>query len=103
MYSNDPNAMIARLKQPSRPPNAVIAKGKNRGNLQMPLSPRKNDLTPLFKEVRGFQCSCMRDTRHFCHFCRFQEPEEQPLVVVDRMYIRTHWIGANPGSGQKKI
>ena len=26
-----PNAMIARLKQPSRPPNAVIAEGRNRG------------------------------------------------------------------------
>ena len=47
MYSNAPSAMIARLKQPSRPTNAVIAKGRTEGNLQMLLSPRKNDLTPL--------------------------------------------------------
>ena len=33
--------MIARLKQPSGPPNAVIAKGRDRGN--------------IFKEVRVFE------------------------------------------------
>ena len=31
MSSNAPNALIARLKQPSRPPNAVIAEGRSRG------------------------------------------------------------------------
>ena len=55
MDSNAPNAMIARLKEPPRPPNAVIAKGRNRGKLQMLLSPRKNALDSLFKEVRAFK------------------------------------------------
>ena len=55
MDSNAPNAMIARLKEPPRPPNAVIAKGRNRGKLQMLLSPRKNALDSLFKEARAFK------------------------------------------------
>ena len=53
-----PNDMIARLKQPSRPRNAVIAKGETEGKLQMLLSPRKNGLTSLFnKEVRVFKAT----------------------------------------------
>ena len=56
MNSNARNAMIARLKQPSRPLNAVIAKGRNRGK-----TPKcyyrlgKNGLDSLFKEVRVFK------------------------------------------------
>ena len=55
MNSNAPNAMIARLKKPSGPPNAVIAKRRTEGNLQMLLSLRKNGLTSLSKEVRVFK------------------------------------------------
>ena len=47
--------MIARLKKTSGPRNAVIAKGRKEGKLQMLLSLRKNGLTSLFKEVRVFK------------------------------------------------
>ena len=50
-----PNAMIARLKKPSGPRNAVIPKGRMEGKLQMLLSLRENGLTSLFKEVRVFK------------------------------------------------
>ena len=50
------SAMIARLEQPSGPPNAVIAKRRNtRANSRMLLSLRKKALTSLFKEVRVFK------------------------------------------------
>ena len=55
MNWNAPNAMMARLKHPSGPPNSVNAKGRTEGKLQMLLSPRKNGLTALFKEVRVFK------------------------------------------------
>ena len=55
MNPNAPNAMIARLKKRSGPPNTVIAKGRNRGITPMLLSLRKNGLTSLFKEVRVFK------------------------------------------------
>ena len=54
MKSDAPNATIARQKLPSGPPNAVITKRRNRGKLQMLLSPGKNGLTSLFK-VRVFK------------------------------------------------
>ena len=48
--------MIARLQQPSVPPNAVIAKEREtEGKLQMRLSSRKNGPASLFKEVRVFK------------------------------------------------
>ena len=48
--------MIARLKSLSGPPpNAVIAKGRTEGILQMLLSLRENGLDSLFKEVRVFK------------------------------------------------
>ena len=51
MNWNAPNPMIARLKQLSGPPDAVIAKGREtEGKLQMLSSPRKIGLTSLFKE-----------------------------------------------------
>ena len=50
-----PNAMIARLKKTSGPRNAVIAKRRKEGELQMLLSLRKDGLTSLFKEVTVFK------------------------------------------------
>ena len=55
MNSNAPNAMIARIKSPLEPPNAVIAKERNRWELELLLSHRKDGLTSLFKEVRVFK------------------------------------------------
>ena len=51
MSSNAPNAMIARLEQPSGTPNAVIAKGRNKGKTPNATVARKNGLASLFKEV----------------------------------------------------
>ena len=48
-------SMIARLKWFSKPPNVVIAKGRTRGKSPMLLSPRKDGLDSLFKEVRVFK------------------------------------------------
>ena len=48
--------MVARLKSPSGPPNAVVAKGyEAEGKHQRPLSPWNKGLTSLFKEVRVFK------------------------------------------------
>ena len=47
--------MIARLKQPPRPPNAGMLESlreETKGKLQMLLSLRKNGLTSLSKEVK---------------------------------------------------
>ena len=55
MNPNAPNAKIARIKSPSRPSNAVIAKGETEGKLQMLLSTRKNGPDSLFAEVRVFK------------------------------------------------
>ena len=52
--------MIARLKEPSGPRNAVIAKGRKEGKLQMLLSLRENVLSSLFKEVRVFKAGRYR-------------------------------------------
>ena len=57
MNSNAPKAMIARLKSPSGPANAAIAKGKKqREKLQMHLySLGKYGLDSSLKEVRVFK------------------------------------------------
>ena len=53
MSSNAPNAMLARLKQHSGPPNAVIV-SETAEKLHMLSSPMKKGLDSLFKEVRVF-------------------------------------------------
>ena len=55
MNPNAPTAMIARVKWPSGPQNAVIAKGRNRGQTPNASVAWKNGLTSLFKEVRVFK------------------------------------------------
>ena len=45
--------MIARPKQPSEPPNAVIAEGRKRGKTPDAIIVRKNGLDSSFKEVRA--------------------------------------------------
>ena len=52
MNSNAPDSMIARLKWPSKPPNAAIAKKKTPDAIA---AYRKNTLDSLFKVVRVFE------------------------------------------------
>ena len=60
MNSSAPNAMIARLKQPSGLLNVAIAKGGNSGKPpNATVSPRENGLDSLFKEVRVFKVFLM--------------------------------------------
>ena len=51
--SNYYNRKAGRAYRTSK--NAVIAKGRTEGKLQMKFSPGKNGLTSLFKEVRLFK------------------------------------------------
>ena len=63
LNSNAPNAMIARLKGLSGPPNAVIAKGGKRGQTSNAIVALENGLTSLFKEVRVFKvCTFVNET-----------------------------------------
>ena len=47
----------ARIAPSELPNDAINAKGRNRGKLEMLLSPRKNGQDSLFKEVRLFKGS----------------------------------------------
>ena len=77
MNSDAPNAMIARLKTLPGAPNAVIAKGRNRGKLQMLLSLRKNALTSLFKEVRVFKVK----PSHQKHLAQTRQGGPEPIKL----------------------